>query len=273
MATALAPAAQLDPIKLEIFAHRLWQIGEEGRLALQRVTASPIVAQGGECMSSFYAPDGTMILACSGHLRFAAATPDAIKKLVEWFGVSPGIFDGVQPSGPPENASEASPSARDSARRAERAGATGQVEAQATELRRAATRRERLGGEPNPPAPFPKGKGDRGLGPDWQPVLRFHEYLELVRAGAELAVRCRRCRRVLCRADQNYKAHVRQHTRELGELSGKRLPSGEAYRGVYQEYVCPGCATLLQVDVHCPGMSGGEPLWDIRLDLAQFLAR
>jgi N-methylhydantoinase B len=92
----VAPATALDPIRFEIFAHRLWEIGEEGRLALQRVTASPIVAQGGECMSSFYAPDGTMILACSGHLRFAAATSDAIKKLIEWFGDSPGIHDGDQ---------------------------------------------------------------------------------------------------------------------------------------------------------------------------------
>jgi len=91
-----APVAQLDPIKFEIFAHRLWEIGEEGRLALQRVTASPIVAQGGECMSSFYSPNGTMVLACSGHLRFAAATSDAIKRLVQWFGVSPGIHDGDQ---------------------------------------------------------------------------------------------------------------------------------------------------------------------------------
>lgn len=87
---------ELDPIRFEIFAHRLWEVGEEGRLALQRVTASPIVAQGGECMSSFYAPDGTMILACSGHLRFAAATSDAIKKLIEWFGSSPGLHDGDQ---------------------------------------------------------------------------------------------------------------------------------------------------------------------------------
>jgi N-methylhydantoinase B len=86
----------LDPVSFEIFAHRLWAIGEEGRLALQRVTASPIVAQGGECMSSFYAPDGTMILACSGHLRFAAATSDAIKTLLQWFGRTPGIFDGDQ---------------------------------------------------------------------------------------------------------------------------------------------------------------------------------
>jgi N-methylhydantoinase B len=87
---------RLDPVRFEVFAHRLWAIGEEGRLALQQVSASPIVVQGGECMSSFYDPDGNMILACSGHLRFAAATSDAIKKLIEWFSDSPGFFDGDQ---------------------------------------------------------------------------------------------------------------------------------------------------------------------------------
>ena len=69
----------IDPIRYEMFLHRLWAIGEEGRMTLQRVTASPIVAQGGECMSSFYNAGGTMVLACSGHLRFAHATSDAIK--------------------------------------------------------------------------------------------------------------------------------------------------------------------------------------------------
>jgi N-methylhydantoinase B len=96
MVTAIASATQLDPVKFEVFAHRLWAIGEEGRIALQQVSASPIVVQGGECMSSFYDADGQMILACSGHLRFAAATSDAIKKLIEWFGESPGFFDGDQ---------------------------------------------------------------------------------------------------------------------------------------------------------------------------------
>ena len=86
----------IDPIKYEIFMHRLWAVGEEGRIALQRVSASPIVVQGGECMQSFYDPAGRMILACSGHLRFAAATSDAIKKIVEWFGTDPGFNDGDQ---------------------------------------------------------------------------------------------------------------------------------------------------------------------------------
>jgi N-methylhydantoinase B len=93
MTSASAPP-RIDPVSYEIFAHRLWAVGEEGRLALQRVTASPIVAQGGECMSSFYDAGGTMILACSGHLRFAAATSDAIRRMIDWFEASPGIHEG-----------------------------------------------------------------------------------------------------------------------------------------------------------------------------------
>ena len=86
----------MDPVRYEVFLHRLWAIGEEGRQTLQRVTASPIVAQGGEVMSSFYDTEGKMVLACSGHLRFAGATSDAIKYLIEWYGESPGFFDGDQ---------------------------------------------------------------------------------------------------------------------------------------------------------------------------------
>lgn len=87
---------EIDPIRYEMFLHRLWAIGEEGRMTLQRVSASPIVVQGGECMSSFYDPEGTMVLACSGHLRFAAATSDAIKSLIRWFRDSPGFCEGDQ---------------------------------------------------------------------------------------------------------------------------------------------------------------------------------
>jgi N-methylhydantoinase B len=93
---ARTPKAGIDPVRYEMFLHRLWAIGEEGRMTLQRVTASPIVAQGGECMSSFYDPGGTMVLACSGHLRFAAATSDAIKNLIHWYESSPGFQEGDQ---------------------------------------------------------------------------------------------------------------------------------------------------------------------------------
>jgi N-methylhydantoinase B len=86
----------VDPVRYEVFAHRLWAVGEEGRIALQRVSASPIVVQGGECMSSFYDAHGRMILACSGHLRFAAATSDAIKVLIARYDESPGFREGDQ---------------------------------------------------------------------------------------------------------------------------------------------------------------------------------
>ena len=44
------------------------------------------------------------------------------------------------------------------------------------------------------------------------------------------------------------------------------LPSGEPYMGRYHEYICPNCATLLQVDIFCPILGGEEDLWDIRID-------
>lgn len=91
-----ATIAKVDTVKYEMFLHRLWAIGEEGRSSIQKVTASPIVSQGGECMASFYTARGVMILACSGHLRFAAATSDAIGKLIEWYSVNPGFYDGDQ---------------------------------------------------------------------------------------------------------------------------------------------------------------------------------
>src|ERR1044072_4337228 len=86
----------IDPIRYERYLHRLCPIGEEGRMTLQRVIESQIVSQGAEFMSSVYDENGTMVLACSGHLRFAAATSDAIHDLVRRFETSPGFFDGDQ---------------------------------------------------------------------------------------------------------------------------------------------------------------------------------
>ena len=153
--------------------------------------------------------------------------------------------------------------------------ASGAPDREATERRRAQIREERLrsGTPPNPPlARGAEGRSSPAEGAGWTPLVRFHEYLELVRspASGEFAIRCRRCRRLLCDGSENYKAHVLRRTRDLAELSGRLLPSAEPYRGVFQEYICPGCATLLCVDVHCPELGPDEPLWDIRLDLDQF---
>ena len=87
---------ELNPIRYEMFVHRLMNIAEEGRIALQRVCASPIVVQGGECMASFYEADGTTVLSASGHLRFSAGCADAVKKVIEYYSENPGIADGDQ---------------------------------------------------------------------------------------------------------------------------------------------------------------------------------
>ena len=86
----------IDPIRYEMFVHRLMNIAEEGRIALQKVCASPIVVQGGECMASFYEADGTTIISASGHLRLSAGCEDAVKKVIEYYSENPGIFDGDQ---------------------------------------------------------------------------------------------------------------------------------------------------------------------------------
>jgi N-methylhydantoinase B len=87
---------KVDPVRYEMYVHRLVTITEEGRIALQRVCASPIVVQGGECMSAFYAADGTTIHTASGHLRFSAGCEDAVKAIISAYTENPGIREGDQ---------------------------------------------------------------------------------------------------------------------------------------------------------------------------------
>jgi N-methylhydantoinase B len=93
---SVATKKAIDPIRYEMYIHRLVTIAEEGRIALQKVTASPIVVQGGECMSAFYAPDGTTIHTASGHLRFSAGCEDAVKAIIREYSENPGINEGDQ---------------------------------------------------------------------------------------------------------------------------------------------------------------------------------
>ena len=145
----------------------------------------------------------------------------------------------------------------------------GAVDAAATERQRAQIRQERLRSVPAKAKSGHAKTLSQGAS-ELSVVLRFHEYLELVRAGDRFAVRCRSCQSLLCDGSENYKDHALARTRQLEEFSGRRLPSGEDYQAVYQEYFCPGCAMLLCVDVLCPAVTSTEPLWDVKLDLGQF---
>ncbi|MBI3076172.1 MAG: hydantoinase B/oxoprolinase family protein [Deltaproteobacteria bacterium] len=87
---------ELDPVRYEMFRHRLFQILEEGRVAMQSVSGSPVVVEGGECMSSFYDADGTVILTAAGLLLHCTGCQEAIQRAIAWYEQDPGIHDGDQ---------------------------------------------------------------------------------------------------------------------------------------------------------------------------------
>jgi acetone carboxylase gamma subunit len=82
-----------------------------------------------------------------------------------------------------------------------------------------------------------------------------------------------RCGYLFCSAEQNYKKYSLRRLVTFDRIAVVPLPSGEPYMGRYHEYICPSCATLLQVDIFCPILGGEEDLWDMRIELKKILAR
>ena len=110
-------------------------------------------------------------------------------------------------------------------------------------------------------AAAPDGKTVEG-----QPLARIHQTLEVVRNGIGKRIRCMRCGFDFSGTDGNYKKRCLKRVVELDEIGGQHPVSGDGYLGRYHEYICPGCATLLQVDVYCPELGGEEDLWDIHIE-------
>ena len=100
-------------------------------------------------------------------------------------------------------------------------------------------------------------------------TLKIHEYLEIGQNGNQQFIRCIRCGHIFCDAKDNYKKYSLRRIVPLNRVARYPLPSRDEYLGHYHEYICPGCATLLQVDLFCPALGGEEDLWDIRIDLAE----
>jgi acetone carboxylase gamma subunit len=102
-------------------------------------------------------------------------------------------------------------------------------------------------------------------------LRRIHEYVEVARLGSGRTVmRCCKCAHVFGPASENYKNGAVRRVVNLEDWIGFPLPSGGPFLAEFHEYFCPGCATQIAVETHCPSLeSNAEPVWDIRLDLEQ----
>ena len=94
--TKIQSIDSIDPVKYEIFRHRIFNILEEGRIAMRMVSGSAVVVEGGETLCSFYTSDGTPILTAAGILLHCTGARDFVIKAIEWYEKDPGIYDGDQ---------------------------------------------------------------------------------------------------------------------------------------------------------------------------------
>jgi len=97
-------------------------------------------------------------------------------------------------------------------------------------------------------------------------LIRLSEYLEVVekKDGMKM-ICCIKCGNEFCVPGDNYKKYALRWTRDLHEL--KIVTESEESIMSYQEYICPGCGTLLHVDPWCSLIDNNEPLWDIDVKL------
>jgi N-methylhydantoinase B len=99
-------------------------------------------------------------------------------------------------------------------------------------------------------------------------VMKFHEYLEIVeKISGEKVIVCSKCCNHFCSATENYKKWAIYRESEPVDIRGAGLASGEKPFVTYQEYICPGCGTLLEVDVLCRELEDEESkiIWDARI--------
>ncbi len=134
-------------------------------------------------------------------------------------------------------------------------GENGKVNLKATAAKRRQLNKERLA-EATTPA-----KKAKPLAVDrTKPGVMIHESLELGIDGKH--VRCVHCGASFGTVSENYKLYAARRTRPVPQ-DGNITPLRPDV--VFQEYLCPGCGVLLQVDNWCPKLDGDEPLWDIEI--------
>jgi N-methylhydantoinase B len=137
------------------------------------------------------------------------------------------------------------------------------VDVEATRAKQARIRKARLA--------LQKGQTQKIAPPDIKRrIMKFHEYLEVVETSSgKKVIVCVNCGNQFCSPGENYKNYSIYREDDLEDVRGRFLASGEKPFVTYQEYICPGCGTLLEVDVLCKGLEDekSKVIWDIQIDI------
>lgn len=99
--------------------------------------------------------------------------------------------------------------------------------------------------------------------------MRIHEYLEIVdKKNGRKIIKCIKCGHEFCDINDNYKKHTLLWEKDHKDFPLRSPISGDSMFSKYQEFYCPGCLTLLEVDMFCPELDKDDPIvWDIELKL------
>ena len=88
-------------------------------------------------------------------------------------------------------------------------------------------------------------------------------YLEIKKVDGRNMIICHKCGYNLSPVNENYKERAINREVHLNN-AGAHFPKPEDTRFVLQEFYCPGCSTMLDVDIK----QQGEPiLWDIQVKI------
>jgi N-methylhydantoinase B len=87
-------------------------------------------------------------------------------------------------------------------------------------------------------------------------AYRLGEYLQAARLNGAQMIQCTWCGEVLCRAEQNWKDHAIVRRASLATAGPLRVENEQFF---LREFFCPGCATVLEVEVASDDM---PPLHD-----------
>ncbi len=79
---------------------------------------------------------------------------------------------------------------------------------------------------------------------------RIAEYLQIEDASGQRVIRCAKCAHVLCPSTDNYKDYALMSERPP-TVAGPRHHQSEQF--VLREFYCPGCATMLDVEMCLKG--------------------